>query len=284
MARELPEAYDHWGEFHVKAKRLVGLVVCAILTLSGCELSNTQIGGGSTPVPGTSNLYGGVGYAQQLIQCHQPLGTADLTESQYMYGSSTLPNDPGQLVKLMMQQSNCFLVVERGRAMEGIMGERQFRDTGELRQNSNFGKHQIVASDFSITPTVVLNEPNARGSAAGLGLMSGLAGSAVPFGGALVGALGAAASSQTSEVHSTISIVDNRSTVQVAMAEGSATQTDNAYISGLFGQYARTDIERVEAASLLDAYNKVVSSLQASGYKYQQQPHNVYQPQETNRQ
>lgn len=260
-------------------KLAAGFILAANLAMTGCEGATPTLGGGSTPVPGTSNMYGGVGYAPQLVQCHQPLGTADLTEPRFV--TSTVNRDAGQLIKLMAQQSHCFLVVDRGRAMQGIMGERRLRDSDELRDDSNFGKRQIVASDFSITATVTSDQPNARGSVGGLGYMGGLAGSAIPYGGgALLGAVGAAMSTRTSEIHSTISVVDNRSTVQVAMAEGSATQTDNAYISGLFGQYANTDMEKLEAAALLDSYNKMVDSLKIAGYAYHQQPTDVYQPQE----
>ena len=58
--------------------------------------------------------------------------------SRYQLGS------PTGLIRLMIQQSNCFLVVERGVGMQNMMQERALAKSGELRQDSNMGGGQMV--------------------------------------------------------------------------------------------------------------------------------------------
>ena len=47
----------------------------------------------------------------------------------------------------MIQQSNCFIVVERGRAFANMQGERALMAQGQTRAGSNMGGGQIVAAD-----------------------------------------------------------------------------------------------------------------------------------------
>jgi hypothetical protein len=74
-------------------------------------------------------------------------------------------SSPVSLIRLMVQQSNCFIVVERGAGMRNMMQERQLAAGGELRDNSNVGGGQMVAADFILTPSVVFSENNAGGGA-----------------------------------------------------------------------------------------------------------------------
>ena len=77
---------------------------------------------------------------------------------------STVP-----VLKLLVQQSNCFVIVERGRAMNNIMGERALEQSGEMRKGSNFGKGQMVAADYSMSPSITFSNNNAGGAGAAIG-------------------------------------------------------------------------------------------------------------------
>ena len=59
---------------------------------------------------------------------------------------STVP-----VIRMMIQQSNCFVVVERGGALQSINTERALQQSGEMRGGSNFGKGQMVAADYTMT-------------------------------------------------------------------------------------------------------------------------------------
>ena len=46
---------------------------------------------------------------------------------------------PSSLIRLMVQQSNCFIVVDRGMGMQNLMQERDLAGSGELREGANLG-------------------------------------------------------------------------------------------------------------------------------------------------
>ena len=96
--------------------------------------------------------------------------------------TSTVP-----LIRLLVQQSNCFVVVERGRAFGQMQTERALNQAGELRQGSNFGQGQIVAADYSLNPMITFSQKDTRGVGGALG--------GIPYAGAfgaLAGGLGQA--------------------------------------------------------------------------------------------
>ena len=76
---------------------------------------------------------------------------------------------PTGLIRMMVQQSNCFIIVERGIGMQNMMQERALQESGELRQNSNMGGGQMVSADFVLTPAVVFSENDAGGVGGALG-------------------------------------------------------------------------------------------------------------------
>jgi curli biogenesis system outer membrane secretion channel CsgG len=171
------------------------------------------------------------------------------------------------LLRLMVQQSNCFIVVERSAAgMAAMQRERALMQGGEMRQGSQMGGGQMVASDYAMSPEVIFSEGNTGGATAGLG---GLIGG---VGGALVGIAG---SMKTREASTMLTLVDNRSGVQVSASEGSASKTDwSAGLGAMFGGgagglggYANTPQGKVIAAAFMDSYNNMVKALR--NYKAQ---------------
>jgi len=121
---------------------------------------------------------------------------------------------------MMIQQSNCFIVVERGQGMQNMMQERALAGGGEMRGGSNIGGGQMVAADFILTPTVVFSEGNAGGIGGALGgLLGGRGGSTI---GAIAGGL------KFKEAQTSMLVADARSGVQVAAAEGSSKKADLA--------------------------------------------------------
>lgn len=252
---------------------LLPVLSSAMLVMLAACASETQLGGGASMVTGSSAMSAETGAstssgaAAQLVHCDRPVGTATLVESQIPGLAQYHVSSPVPLVRLMMQQSGCFQVVERGQAMGTMMGERGLQESGELRQGSNFGGGQMVAADFSITPNVIFTQSNSQGLSSGIGLVSGLAGAFIP-GAGYIGALGMGTNISFSEAQTTLAVVDNRSGLQVAMAEGSATQRTISGVVGLFGGYANSNADKIVAAGFLDAYNKMVSAVESTGYSY----------------
>jgi len=246
------------------------------LMVGGCaQMSQMNMGDVSAKTV-TTGAAGGAesqGASNKLERCDSPLGTVSLVENQtagwytVLTGQYRLP-PTAQLLRLMVQQSNCFVVVERSAAgMAAMERERALMSGGRMREGSQIGGAQMVASDYAMSPEVIFNDGNTSGAGGSLG---------AHLGGGLLGTVAAVAGSmRTSEASVMLTLVDNRSGVQVSASEGSARNTDFAGMGailggsagGTFGAYNRTPQGKVIAASFMDAYNGMVKALR--NYKAQ---------------
>jgi len=194
-------------------------------------------------------------------KCSRKLGVMAVAEPHGGWGylASYQLGSPEQLLRMMVQQSGCFDVVERGVAMQNIQQERSLAEGGELRGESNIGKGQMQAADFVMTPAVQIAANNTGG-----------------VGGALAGGLlnkfglgGVAGGLKFKEASTSLVVADVRSSIQVASAEGKATKTDFdiggwGWTGAAFGAangYTNTPEGKVIAASLLDNWNHIVVAI-----------------------
>ena len=92
----------------------------------------------------------------QVEKCSKSFGAIAVAEPQSGWGHIQRYGlgSPAALLRMMIQQSGCFDVVERGIAMRNLQQERALGQSGELRQESNLGKGQMQAADFVMTPDV----------------------------------------------------------------------------------------------------------------------------------
>ena len=194
-------------------------------------------------------------------KCSRKLGVMAVAEPHGGWGylSAYQLGSPEQLLRMMVQQSGCFDVVERGIAMQNIQQERSLAEGGELRGESNIGKGQMQAADFVMTPAVQIAANNTGG-----------------VGGALAGGLlnkfglgGVAGGLKFKEASTSLVIADVRSSIQVASAEGKASKTDFdiggwGWTGAAFGAangYTNTPEGKVIASSLLDNWNHIVVAI-----------------------
>jgi hypothetical protein len=258
----------------MKFTRFTGIAAAA-LVLGGCATTDMQMGSSSAKTMATGSAAGSAtsGESGQLERCEAPLGTVSLIENvnagwyTVVTGQYKLP-PTANLLRLLVQQSNCFVVVERGAAGMGAMTrERALMQSGEMRSGSNFGRGQMVASDYGLSPEIVFSNSDAGGIGGALGgLVGGGRGRAL----ATVGG-----SLQTKEASALLTLIDNRSGVQVAASEGSASKTDFGGFGGIagyrgaggLGGYTNTAQGKVIAAAFMDAFNQMVRSLR--NYKAQ---------------
>lgn len=239
--------------------------------LSGCVSTGPTIGSKDADTVATGSAAGGSAQNAntQLEKCDSPLGTAALVEetsaewyriftTEYKLGSTT------PVLRLLMQQSNCFVVVERGRAFQAMERERQIAGSGQARSGSNFGGGQMVAADYSITPEVLVSGRNTSGMGGGLG----------GIGGGVIGAI--AGGIRTNEAATMLTLIDNRSGVQIAASQGASKNTDFSLGGVLLGGgagaglggYSNTPQGKVVVAAFTDAYNEMIRALR--NYKAQQ--------------
>ncbi|HWU70303.1 MAG TPA: peptidoglycan-binding protein, partial [Pseudoxanthomonas sp.] len=156
----------------------------------------------------------------EIPVCAKSLGTISVIEPEdgtNWWSGQQLPA-PSKLIKVFVNKSRCFTLVDRGAGMDAAMRERDLASDGQLRNRSNIGKGQIKAADYVLVPDLISQNSNSGGNAIG-GLLGGLIGGNA---GAVVGGLNF--KKKTADV--VLTVTDVRSTEQVAMAEGSAKKTD----------------------------------------------------------
>jgi hypothetical protein len=260
----------------MKLTKIALALVASLGLLSACETTNMKMGDQSAKTVATGSAGGSssAGASTALERCAAPMGTISLIENVDAPWYYTLTNQyrlppTANLLRLMIQQSNCFVVVERGRSgMAAMNTERNLQGSGELRKGSNFGKGQMVSSDYGLSPEVIFSENNVGGMGGAIGgLIGGGAGRAL----AAIGA-----STKTREASVLLTMIDNRSSVQIAAAEGSASKTDFAGFAGLagiggaagLGGYQNTPQGKVISAAFMDGYNNMVIALR--NYKAQE--------------
>lgn len=205
--------------------------------------------------------------AAQIPVCQRPLGTISVIEpedSTHWWTGQQLPA-PSKLIKVFVNRSRCFTLVDRGAGMAAGQFERELAASGDLRGRSNVGKGQIKAADYVMIPDLVSQNSNAGGNAIG-GLLGGLVGGNA---GAVLG--GVNFRSKTADV--VLTVTDVRSSEQVAMSEGSARKSDIGFgaSGGLFGGggfgaagvggYANTEMGQVITMAYLQAYTDIVAQL-----------------------
>ncbi|GKS89625.1 peptidoglycan-binding domain-containing protein [Acidovorax sp. SUPP2539] len=248
---------------------------CAAVLLTGCETTNMKMGSAESKTVATGAAAGGAtaNESSDLQKCASPLGTVSLVENQQAGWYTILRNEyrlppTANLLRLLIQQSNCFIVVERSASgMTAMDRERALMQSGEMRGGSNFGKGQMVASDYGLSPEIVFSNSDAGGIG---GVLGGLIGGGS---GRAIGALGGGL--KTREASAMLTLVDNRSGVQISASEGSASKSDFAGFGSLFGGsaggslggYQNTAQGKVLTAAFMDAYNQMVVALR--NYKAQ---------------
>src|SRR6516225_6666651 len=116
--RDLPSIRSPYLMTHSRKSLVVA--VAGLFALAGCQTTDMQLGSQSAKTVATGSAAGAASTNanSQLEHCDSPLGTVSLTENQSA-GWYTILRDEyklpptATLLRLMVQQSNCFVVVER---------------------------------------------------------------------------------------------------------------------------------------------------------------------------
>jgi hypothetical protein len=242
---------------------LAGIVligtIASTAAASAQGITGTKQGQGGSVVQGAAGTEGGVGDSG-MEHCPKAMAAMAVVEPQDVVLASLRRynlSSPVSLIRLMIQQSNCFIVLERGAGMQNMMQERALADAGQTRQNSNMGGGQMVTADFILTPNVIFSENNAGGIG---GAAAGMFGRKV---GAVAGGL------KFKEAQTSMLVADARSGVQVSAAEGSTKKADlrlgGAFFGGgggaAAGGYGNTNEGKIIAAAFMDNYNNIVRAV-----------------------
>jgi curli biogenesis system outer membrane secretion channel CsgG len=205
----------------------------------------------------------------EIPQCSHNLGTVAIVEPDDKWWRQLNLGSPEAILRIFVQRSGCFTLVNRGGAMQSRAMQRALADQGELQDDSNVGGHQVKAADYFLQPDIVSTNSNSGGGGAGA-VLGGIAGGLFGHG---AGAIAGGISVKKGEANVTLDLVNARTTVEEALTEGYARKSDlswgaggGLWSGGTFGGaggggYQNTDIGQVIVLAYLDAYKKLVGQM-----------------------
>lgn len=199
-------------------------------------------------------------------RCTRKLGTVSIVDgddprawTQY----SLAP--PQKLLKVLVQRSGCFNIVDRGSGLQAAERERNIGGNLGLQRNSNVGKGQIKAADYVLIAEISGANSNVSGGGAGAAV-GGI------IGGGLGGLIGGIRSKKM-EANTVLSLTNVRTTETLATVEGYAAKNSLGFAAGgggfwgsgaaaaVGGGYDNTDIGKIITISFIQAYSKMVTEL-----------------------
>ena len=202
----------------------------------------------------------------QIPTCDRKLGTLSVKEPENSWWTEYHLESPEAVIKVLVFQSKCFTLVDRGKGLQAAQAERTLASGGELVGGSNVGKGQMKAADYVLVPDIANRNRNSNNTNIG-GLVAGL----IPHGyGEAFGGL--SLKSKTADV--VLTLTDVRSTEQVALEQGHAKKTDLGWSgggggAGFYGpfiaagasSYANTEIGQVVMQAYVEAFTKLVADI-----------------------
>jgi hypothetical protein len=232
----------------------------------------------ATPATAQKLGKGGIGIDEntEVPRCGRPLGTIALVEERSTASPADgLPPgmaalirmaeaqnggshrvDPLPLLKLLVAQSGCFQVVDRGEGFDALQRERQLAAGGSVASANN--QATLKAADYLLQAKVLYSDNDSGGSGVGLGSM-------------FPGGLGFKQKVKASQTM--LTLVEVKTGIQQAVATGSARKKDlsilgcgiltNAGVGALGGTYTSTDMGKITSLAMLDAFGKLTKQAQA---------------------
>ncbi len=198
--------------------------------------------------------------------CYRKLGTISVVDGDDPSGWTQYHlAGPQKLLKVMIQRSGCFNLVDRGSGLQAAQLERGIGGDLGLQRGSNVGQGQIKAADYVMVAELQASNSNSGGSAVGAGV-GGLLGGRF---GALAGGIG----SKKMEANTVLSITNVRTTETIATTDGYAAKKSMTFgvgggagflgggVGAVGGGYDNTDIGRIVTLAFIQAYTKLVNEL-----------------------
>ena len=207
-----------------------------------------------------------VAAVNDVPRCTRKPGTLSIADGDDPYGwTQHSLGPPAKLLRVLVQRSGCFNLVDRGSGLNAAQLERNIGGNLGLQRKSNVGQGQIKAADYVLVAEI----QGANGNVSGGGAVAGIGGL---LGGRLVGGLLGGIRTKKLEANTVLSLTNVRTTETIAVEDGYAIKKDTSFGVGGFlggggfgggggGGYESTDIGRVITLSFIQAYAKMVNSL-----------------------
>ena len=234
------------------------------LLLTACGKQGVELGEGGSVVKGSAGPAGASQAAAELRTCTETVAVVSLMENPNGYvgiGRGGLPDSPLPLVRVIMQQSGCFRIVDRHSGLKATVREHELKEDGILRQDdTTVRKGRGIVAQYTLVPSLTFSEQDA-GRQIG-GILAQIPGLNV--------LAGAAENVKLKEAQVVLLLTDNETTEQLSAATGAARSTDLGIGGLVIGKaggaggmgWSNTNEAKVIAAAFLDAHNHLVNEVQ----------------------
>lgn len=205
----------------------------------------------------------------QIPRCTRNLGTITIADGQADVFRELQLSPPQSLLRVVIQRSGCFTLLDRGVGMSVAQRERELAGQGNLQRGSNVGGGQVRAADFVLVGEVASQNSNSGGSA-----VAGIAGALL---GGTAGALIGGIRTRRSEANVVLSLTDVRTSETALVTEGYASKNDMGWSAGaggvgstgfggaVGGGYENTEIGRIVSQAFISAYADMVTQMGGMG-------------------
>ena len=166
------------------------LALLSTLSLTACVTpggGSITTGNAATASTGAAGGASSVNANPSLERCDAPLGTLAVDDGRDKewygsFGAATKITTIEPLIRLAVQQSNCFVITSIGSGRTesklSAITDKQ-RNSGEFRAGSKQQKGQRVAADYYLEPSIIIDNDAVGGMAAGVGGLFGSVGAAI---------------------------------------------------------------------------------------------------------
>ena len=198
----------------------------------------------------------------QIPRCAASLGTVTLADGQSYAWREMQLSPPQSLLRVVIQRSGCFTLVDRGTGMNVAQRERELAGGGNLQRGSNVGGGQVRAADYVLVGEIASQDANTGG-----GALAGIAGAAL---GGRAGALLGGIRTRNMEANVVLSLTNVRTSETALVTEGYASKRDMSWGAGGGGfgmgalgggAYESTEIGRIAAQAFIQAYTDMVTQM-----------------------
>lgn len=207
--------------------------------------------------------------AAQVPRCPRSLGSLSIVNGENDGWVQLGLQPPARLLRVIIQRSGCFTIVDRAAGFDAAQRERDLSSDGQLQRGSNLGRGQVRSADYVLTAEVAAQDQNTGGG----GVAGGLAGALGGRGGRALGGILGGVQTRRMEANTVLSLVDVRTSEQVASEEGYATRSNTSFNLGggvigsgagggvVGGGYEDTEIGRVVTAAFINAYSSMIMNV-----------------------
>jgi len=210
----------------------------------------------------------------EIPRCARKIGSLAIVEPDNQWWRELNLGSPEAILRVFVQQSGCFTLVNRGRSMQSRAMEKALAEDGELRRGSQVEKkHQVIAAQYFMEPNIVSTNKNSGGGGIGGGLGGAIGGLFGGSAGSVIGGIAGGINVKKGEANVTLSLVNAATTEEEALTEGYYRKRDLSFAGaggagwwGGFGAaggygYQNTEIGQIIVLAYLDAYKKLVTQL-----------------------